>query len=156
MGTSVRALLVLATTFACANGTGEGDGAPAEAPAADTTIDTVAPEFSAIPLPDDFPAEFPIPPGAIPIAASTRSETGGTLATVGLVDRATPQETLAWYGQALADLGWRVHESGADSARGTLHAGRGESYVDLRMAYHHDDPTRSWLYIEGEVWSVAP
>jgi len=155
MRTSLRALLVLATTFACANETDEGTGAPAEAPA-DSTIDTVAPQFSAIPLPHDFPPEFPIPPGAVPIAASTRDETGGTLARVELVDRATPQETLAWYRQALADLGWSVHESEADSARGTLHAGRGESYVDIRMAYHHDDPTRSWLYIEGEVWSVVP
>jgi len=156
MGTSIRALLVLATTFACANGAADGDGAPAEAPVADSTIDTVAPQFTAIPLPDDFPPEFPIPPGAIPIAASTRRETGGTLAMVELVDRATPGETLVWYRQALADLGWSVHESDADSARGTLHAGRGESYVDLRMAYLPDDPTGSWLYIEGEVWSVAP
>lgn len=160
--TVLRALLLfLAATLACAGGP-EDEGAPAAAvPDVDGTPDTASFQFTPISLPDRFPAEFPIPPGSVPVGASVEPETTGTLASIELLDRSDGPATIAWFREALSDLGWVVTETKADSAGGTLQAGRGESYIELRVAPApagpaDDDRPGPWLYIEAEIWTVSP
>lgn len=163
--TALRALpLVLVATVACANGARDEDrSAPAEAPSPDLapTSDTAPPQFTAVALPDDFPAEFPIPPGSVPVAVEVEPKATGTLASIELVDRTGLEETVAWYRDALADMGWTVGETARDSSVAALQADRGESYVELRARPSRagpadDDRPGPWLYIEAEIWTVSP
>lgn len=161
--TVLRALLpFLAASLACAGGSGNenGEAPAAAAPDVVETPDTAAPHFTPISLPDSFPAEFPIPPGSVPVGASVERKSTGTLASIELLDPGDGRETVGWFRGALSDLGWVVTETTGDSTGHTLQADRGESYVAMRVAPTargpaDDDRPGPWLYIEAEVWTVS-
>ena len=146
--------------FACADGSTDA-GAPAAAPRAESPSDTAPAQFTAVQLPDDFPAGFPIPPGAVPVGASVDSNATGTLAAIELVDPSGVRETIGWLRDALTDLGWTVTDVNVDSTSAALQADRGESYVELTAEPTSagpvgDDRTGPWLYIEAEIWTTSP
>lgn len=135
--------------LAAACGKGDG-GAPAEAGGSAPAPDTVPPPPAAgvepVALPDRFPADLPIPPGATVVRAEVSPDAAGTAASASLVTTADADDTLSWYAGALADAGWDV-----ERASGAIHAVLGESWADVTVLAAGPGRTE----IEARVWKAG-
>ena len=131
-------------------GCGKGDDAgPRSVEADPAPVETLPPpveDATAVPLPEEFPADLPIPPGATVVRADAASREGGTAASVTLVTTADADDTLSWYSRALTDAGWEI-----DPAAGGVHAVRGESWIELDARDRAPDRTE----IEARVWTAG-
>lgn len=138
-------------TLALATGCGKGDEAPRapepEPSAAAGTLPAPVEDAVPVPLPDDFPPELPVPPGATAVRVETAPDQTGTAASVTLVTTADADDTLSWYARALSDAGWQIAERGSRS----LHAVQGESYAAVKVT--EDAPGRTTL--EARIWKAG-
>lgn len=151
-------LLTFVLVAACGKTDGEPVPAPATTPARGDTgsvaEDTLAPpEPAPVALPRDFPADFPIPPGATVLAADARPGAAGLFASARLRTSQSPAEVVAWYGGSLSDTGWTVTEVPRGAAR-ALHAEQGESYVDL-SAVASADTIDGGSEVRVELWKAG-
>jgi hypothetical protein len=137
------------------------DDAPAEIPdttaATDTVVvppDTASVEFSPVALPADFPADFPVAPASIVVAATSAPDAGGAYNEITIATEGEAGESYRWYRQALVDAGWQISSEGQTDDTRTLHATQGESYVDLTVRPH---PGRStgWVQVDASIWKAG-
>jgi len=152
----------MALTLVLAAGCGNpDDDAPAETPdttaATDTVVappDTAAVEFTPVALPADFPADFPVAPASIVVAATSAPDAGGAYNEISIATEGEAGESYRWYRQALIDAGWQVSSEGQTDDTRTLHATQGESYVDLTVRPH---PGRSggWVQVDASIWKAG-
>ena len=152
----------MALTLALAAGCGKSkDDVPAEA--SDTTAafatapaetETTAVEFTAVALPVDFPADFPLAPESTVVSATSTPDEGGSYSEVSIASQGDSAESYRWYRQALTDAGWQVFSEGQTDETRTLHATQGESYVDLTVMPH---PQRSggWVRVSASIWKAG-
>lgn len=152
----------MALTLALAAGCGKSeDDTPAEA--SDTTAaiatapaetETTAVEFTAVALPVDFPADFPLAPESTVVSATSTPDEGGSYSEVSIASQGESAESYRWYRQALTDAGWQVSSEGQTDETRTLHAAQGESYVDLTVMPH---PQRSggWVRVSASIWKAG-
>jgi hypothetical protein len=152
----------MALTLMLAAGCGNpDDDAPAETAdttaATDTVVtppDTAAVEFTPVALPADFPADFPLAPASIVVAATSAPDAGGAYNEISIAAEGEAGESYRWYRQALIDAGWQVSSEGQTDDTRTLHATQGESYVDLTVRPH---PGRStgWVQVDASIWKAG-
>lgn len=141
--------LLLAGLVACGAET-DGEGAAT----ADTAAVRPAPEEArvepaGVPLPPEFPADFPIPPRGVVTEAEVQPDADGVYSNVTILVPGDPGEEVDWLAGALADAGWVVTPAGAG-----LHAEQGESYVDLTAVPSDEFPGR--VRIAAAIWKTTP
>ncbi|CAN5782437.1 hypothetical protein BH20GEM1_BH20GEM1_19570 [soil metagenome] len=152
--------LIVSLAAGCGN---PEDDAPVEPPdtttaPADTvpaTADTSAVELTPVELPADFPADFPIAPASTVVSATSVPDAGGAFHEVSMASQGESATSYEWYRRALTDAGWQVSSEGQTDDTRTLHATRGESYVDLTVRPHPSRPT-GWVRMDASIWKVGP
>lgn len=152
----------MALTLALAAGCGKSeDDAPAEASETTAAIasapaetETTAVEFTAVALPIDFPADFPLAPESTVVSASSTPDEGGSYSEVSIASQGESAESYRWYRQALTDAGWQVSSEGQTDETRTLHATQGESYVDL-MVMPHPQRSGGWVRVSASIWKAG-
>lgn len=148
---------------ACDNGEGHRprQATPTPAGAGATLSDTTpipadAPRLETLTLPEDFPSDFPLPPGSIVVEASSTQGMPGVLSSVKLAVQADTEEQYDWYRRALSDAGWQIDAEDRRNGVMTLHATHGGSYVDLAVKDHPEADMEGWVLIEASVWKLEP
>lgn len=152
----------MALTLALAAGCGKSeDDAPDEATETTAAIatapaetETTAVEFTAVALPVDFPADFPLAPESTVVSASSTPDEGGSYSEVSIASQGESAESYRWYRQALTDAGWQVSSEGQTDETRTLHATQGESYVDL-MVMPHPQRSGGWVRVSASIWKAG-
>lgn len=152
---ALPALLLLAAV-GCG---GTPDEGPAAAPpgAADATpagtADT-ANGIGSVDLPADFPTDFPIAPDSRIVSATTTEDAGGAFSEISMASGGEPAAGYQWYRNALTDAGWQVASEGQTDETRTLHAVRGESYVDLTVL-PLPDSTTGGMQVKAAIWKAG-
>ena len=151
--------LLLALAIGCAETTDEG---PEAGTAAIDSLDTAVAEsqvespaeFTAVDLPAAFPSDFPIAPESRVVSATTTDDEGGAYSEIAIASQAEPGAGYQWYRQALTDAGWQISSEGQTDETRTLHAIRGESYVDLTVMPHPETPP-GWVRVSASIWKAG-
>lgn len=112
--------------------------------------------FTAVELPPDFPAEFPIAPESMVVEASAREGSTGVWSTVTTVARGDPEAITGWYRMALEEAGWTVQVGASDPPSQVLHASRVDAYLDLVAGPHPAHPGSGWVRTYAEIWKTHP
>lgn len=128
-------------------------GGPAPAPVTRDSAPAEPDEAAPAALPADFPDDFPIPPDASVVRATTRSDRGGTAAAVALVTEGTADDTFRWIVDGLSAAGWEVTDRSGGPEGRTIHAIQGESYADVTVL-----PPRAGTgaRVEVRLWKARP
>lgn len=148
-------ILLFGAALACAGvAPDEAPPAPGVLPPAVAAADSAREALPlSIQLPEGFPAEFPVAPRSSVIRASGQPDADGALWNVTIEGADDPAALYAWYRDALGRSGWTVSSEGGSDPSRTLHAARGESYVDLSVG-PGEDPVGTRL--EAAIWMLNP
>ncbi|HUP19014.1 MAG TPA: hypothetical protein VM778_03570 [Gemmatimonadota bacterium] len=130
----------------------EADDDAAADPASPTadTVGGAAP--AAVSLPANIPADFPIPPQSTISSADALTDDDGTLTNVTILSEGDPEAGYAWYRDALTQAGWTVTAEAHSDGTRSLHADKGESYVDLTVVGDPSGRTRAG----AAIWKINP
>lgn len=149
-----RLFPALSLTLAIACGDAADEAPEAATPAVDSLAATLAEpvvEFTAVDLPPAFPTDFPIAPESKVVSATTTDDEGGAYSEIAIASRGEPGAGYQWYRQALTDAGWQISSEGQTDETRTLHAIRGEAYVDLTVMPHPETP-EGWVRVMASIW----
>ena len=144
-------------TVACDSGTQE-PAAPDSAmplPSGDVTdsqsdsaLPTDMPEVAAVPIPEAFPDEVPIYPGAVAALASREASTGVPRAAVRLQTVDSPESVYDFYVDKFSSEGWTIEEREDLKRKNAVSATNGKCKVMMLAAPDKNGDTNIILVTE--------
>lgn len=106
----------------------------------------------AIDLPDEFPRQFPLPPGGVVTQATAEHDEGSVQASAVVLSHDDLQALFAWYETALGGAGWNIEHEETKGAGRSLHAVKGDSSADVVVT--PDDEHAGWTSAALDIyWS---
>ncbi|MAG31495.1 MAG: hypothetical protein CL908_11475 [Deltaproteobacteria bacterium] len=139
---------------ATAPGDGDGDAASANAsPATSGVVDpsrlpTDLPEGVTAAIPDNFPQDVPIYPGAEPAQGKGAQLEGVPMSAVQLVTRDSPGDVYSFYLDKLSSSGWQIENSRDLDRNAAISASNGRCSVSLLVSPTSDGGSDVFIITE--------
>jgi hypothetical protein len=104
----------------------------------ESRIPTDLPEGIAAEIPENFPDEVPIYPGAVPARGKGAEVDGTPLAAVHLMSLDSPEQVFGFYRDKLESDGWTILDREGDAERNAIMASKGKCRVNVLAAPSDD------------------